>query len=402
MILDQKPCVVCHVDHFNRFLVGTYELFTSLENARAKLSSEIDDRSLQENLNQINQRAGKLILIDHSLDEPRIDYEYDCLQGGGVFDARVCFDPSKPNAAAIYVAHSNGLIGIYELTQIEERLIISTKQHIKVSEPSTLLTSIDSIYESKPQPDESSKTLVVGDSKGVLSVIDDSDVVAQAPLGQDESIWQVRVFKTTQESCIIIVGAENCSWYIYHLDRAARKLSLLYKNQYNDFGAGVTSICCLSRSLDQGCCSFEILLGSYDESIQAYKITLDTKTVRVCHKGKRSINGGGIWRIKLTRSTQRDSADRLLISAMYAGSFALELPADCEISAVTNSAKLFKLLEVEKLGLPVQPLHYDIAVANMNLARDSLMCIADFNNSLCLLMPINQSKVKSLSATEQE
>lgn len=86
LVLDQKPCFVHYLQYFNKFIVGTYELFPNLDAARSKLGSYGDESQLRDTLKSINSRAGKLILIDAEVDtRPRILLQFDCRVGGGVF-----------------------------------------------------------------------------------------------------------------------------------------------------------------------------------------------------------------------------------------------------------------------------------------------------------------------------
>lgn len=419
--LDQKPCVVHYLEHYNRFIVGTYELFPSIEDARLKLNSHLDDSQLKKVLEKINYRAGKLILLrGNDVSVPSIEYEFDCEVGGGVFDAKIRYN-KMDSSYNIFVAHSNGTIGIYKLS-LHCGTKISLREHINNLD-SKMLTSIDiypespgcgsraaiddnqtrqnssssssnSVHSSQSSINSSSvnnnsitlNRLVVGDSEGYITVINQGEHQIRLQTNQDNSIWQVKSLRLSSGRDVIFVGSENCSWYIYGFDELAERLVLLYKNVYKDFSAGVTSISILEkiRSVDYDL--VEILLGSYDETLQTYHVKLNHDGIskpHVCHKNTMSIENGGIWRVKPYRGNNRK---QFCIAAMYAGSYVLTFSGFDEKQPQIEAEQLTRLIDTDSLKLAHKPLHYDIDVSKCN----TTYCIADFNNSLCLFKTIDQ------------
>lgn len=422
--LDQRPCVVQYLEHYNKFIVGTYELFSSLEDARLRLNSHcIDDSQLNKTLERINHRAGKLILLrGNDVSVPNIEYEFDCNSGGGVFEIKVRYNRID-SSYNIYVAHSNGTIGIYKLS-LNCGNKIALKEHITVN-GSKMLTSIDifpepgytddntnsasdvffpstnhlsstsSVLSPTNIPGNSSPTtrlrststpllnrLVVGDSSGFITVVNRGEPIREQ-VTQGDSIWQVKSLKLASGRDIIIVGAENSSWYIYGIDEQARKLILLYKNEFKDFTAGITCISILDIIHSTEYDLVEVLLGSYDETLQTYHVKLNHDGISkpgVCHKNTISINDGGIWRVKQLKGTNNEK--QLCIAAMYAGSYLLSLSGS---ESQTAEEKLTKLIDTESLKLKNKPLHYDVDVSSCN----TTYCIVDFNNSLCVFKTID-------------
>lgn len=407
LVLDQKPCFVQYLEEYDKFIIGTYELYPNIEVARLKLKYTSED-GLRDTLKSINSRAGKLILLDGSNEKvPNIVYEFECHLGGGIFDAKVIFDKIESNYI-IFVAHANGSIGIYTLNG-QCGFNISLSEHIKLVD-SDMLTTIDiflkpqendseSMLKSidnnqptkvqsseKPQTKSSSqpKKFIVGDASGYITLIDGHNRIRERVTDGD-SIWHVKSWITNSDREIVIVGAENSSWFIYEYEESSETLVLLYKNSYKDFNAGVTSISIsrMERSTDQEILTF--LLGSYDETIQFYDVKFDSfesskPTVR--HSRTIPIANGGIWRMKRLRGVHRS---KLGIAAMYAGSYILSIEdTGCDLTCRANAQDVHdepitQLVNVEHLELPEKPLHYDI-----DISCDGTYCIADFNNSLCL------------------
>lgn len=431
--LDQKPCNVLYLDEYNKFIVGTYELFPTIEDARLKLNSHLDDDNFKKSLERINYRAGKLILLrGNDVSVPSIEYEFDCEAGGGVFDTKIRYN-KLDSSYSIYVAHSNGSVGVYKLSLYCGNKIC-LKEHIKIP-GSKMLTSIDifpesrfnnepsgtgssnsassnhssAYYSSSSSTSSSSSSsansspfmpplnrFVVGDSNGFVTVINQSDPIREK-VTHGDSIWQVKCLKLTSSRDVIIIGAENSSWYIYGLDDQNRKLVILYKNEFKDFSAGVTSISILEsiRSVEYDL--VEIWLGSYDETLQTYHVKINHDGISkpdVCHKNTISIDNGGIWRVKPLKG----SKNQLCIAAMYGGSYILSLSGPERPNTNDQTSKqqqprtplaeesLVKLIDTESLELNYKPLHYDIDVSSCN----TTYCIADFNNSLCLFKTIDK------------
>lgn len=406
--LDQRPCIVHYLEQFNKFLVGTYELFSYIDDARSKLNSRLSDEQLKKELEKINQRAGKLILLrGNDVSAPCIEYEFDCEAGGGVFDAKVRYSRND-SSYSIFVAHSNGSIGVYKLAlQCGNKICL--REHIKVT-GSTMLTSIDLVCENDgsidlpvsptlPSPSSNSagssvstkgsinrldisipnvKRLVVGDSEGFVTMVVGSTQI-RLDVASGDSVWQVKSIKLTSGQDIVLVGAENSSWYILGLNEREEKLNILYQNSHKDFSAGVTCISVLSISHFNEYDLIEVLLGSYDETIQMYHVKLKQDGLSrpdVCHKDTLTIAGGGIWRIKSHRGRTRR---QLCVAAMYAGAYLLDLDHQTNLGSVQS-----KLVDTASLKLAYKPLHYDVDVSTFG----TTYCIVDFNNSLCLFKTI--------------
>lgn len=421
--LDQKPCVVHYLDQYNKFIVGTYELFPSIEDARLKLNSHLDDNQLKKTLEEINYRAGRLILLrGNDVSVPSIEYEFDCY-AGGVFDAKVRYN-KQDSSYNIYVAHSNGTIGIYKLS-LHCGNKICLKEQINVT-GSKMLTSIDifpefgcvtdtidrgagnsflyssssSISQSPLSGVNSSKQLdssninrlTVGDADGFVTVISQSGEPIRENVAQGDSIWQVKTLRLASGRDVVIVGAENSSWYIYGVNGSDRRLVLLYKNAYKDFSAGVTCISILDifHSIEHDL--VEIWLGSYDETLQTYHVKINHDGVSkpdVCHKNTISVDNGGIWRVKAFKNNNKR---QLCIAAMYGGSYILPLGGSDRQQSDQQQQKqlrvegtLIRLIDTESMELNHKPLHYDIDVSSCN----TTYCIVDFNNSLCLFKTID-------------
>lgn len=439
LALNQRPCVVHYLERYNKFLVGTYELYPSLESARLKLPNSfigLNEDQLKQRLEAINHRAGKLILLtDVDINKPKIEFEFDCEIGGGVFDVKVTYDDIG-NYYKIYVAHSNGVIGLYKLSLncgnkicLKDFTVIMNSKMLtsidiftnygktELSSPKQLMyhstndssgeqSSSNASIDHKPSfsgqvTNKNTFTLhhtklVVGDSTGFITVINHG-IQVRADVAKGDSIWQVKALRLPSDSDIILVGAENSSWYIYGLNHIS-ELVLLYKNEFKDFNAGVTSICTLNI---MNCLEYdmiEILLGSYDESLQMYHVKVHheaNSTPDVCHKHTMSINQGGIWRVKQITNhnyNNKSKSYRLCIAAMYAGSYITSLNSFLtnDLCNQTNrdrtEDKFTRLVDVDSLNLSEKSLHYDIDVTSSG----TTFCIADFNNSLCLVKTIDK------------
>lgn len=412
--LDQKPCVVYYLEGSNRFIIGTYELFSSIEDARSRMPADIfninidDECKFAQTLKQLNSRAGKLIILGcNELCEANIEFEYNCLIGGGVFDLKVKFHPHD-SSYTIYVAHSNGYVCVYKL-DLQAAHKICLIQSTKIGN-SQLLTSIDvfsdinitagstansnqtdtnsfnsnstsepsssdsdsSTNHSKFFPYNASNRLVVGDSDGFIALVDRNCAIRQKVTPGD-SIWQVKTFRLSSGKDIIFVAAEDSSWYLYGYDHTHQQLQILYKNS-KDFDAGVTCISVLNVSRSFEYDSVELLLGSYDETLQTYHVKLNHDGLSkpgVCHKSTVSIENGGIWRVKQSVTDKNN----LFIAAMYAGTFTLKLEKGDQI----HQDMIQSLIEADSNGL-----HYDV-----DMSEDSVCCIADFNNRSCILKVYN-------------
>lgn len=410
LFLDQKPCFVDYLQDIDKFIVGTYELFPSIEEARSKFSSIFDEETLKDTLEKINHRAGKLILIHAGSGiKPKVLLEFECERGGGVFDAKVSFDKSKFEYL-IHVAHSNGGLGVYNLCP-RNGYKISLIELIKVID-SSMLTSVDLLNEQRSTKSESESAIsdrksavesqqqlriqstrdsgryVVGDAAGCITVIVYSRQIRRN-VADGDSIWQVKSAATSSDKTIILVGADNCSWYVYGFDEKREELMILYQNSYKDFSAGVTSIALLETLSSIKEKSVFVLLGSYDETLKIYFLNFGcAETLKITVRLERTIaiENGGIWRVK---ELSADIGNKFCVAAMYAGSYVLSIddlesgPAIQVQQESSPTNRPVKLVKLEGLNLPQKPLHYDIGIS-----CDRTCCIADFNNSLCLFKTI--------------
>lgn len=387
--LSQKPCILNYLEECDLFIIGTYELVTLVDDARIKLNFAGSDQQIEKKLYDINSRAGKLILIreNDNSDEISVVYDYDCHRGGGVFDLKY----HRNNITSdydIFVAHSNGSVGIYGCSPLASRNEkIWAIKHIQV-QPETILTSIDTLYMSKQsthfKDDTSdidckapnSARFVVGDSKGFIALVKHDENPTRLDVAQGDSVWQVRCVNLSTGNAIVIVGAENCAWYIYRVENEG--FTLLYKNHHRDFDAGVTCISILNQTSRTDCDELKVILGSYDESLQVFAVSLyhnvecSTEVSREC---RLCIANGGIWRVKVdSRRSQ------LCVAAMYAGSYLISY--DSKKMTLADNAMTRKLVDASNLNLENAPLHYDIDVSS----RGKSYCMVDFNNNLCLLV----------------
>jgi len=409
--LDQKPCVVHYLSEVDRFLVGTYELFTSIDEAKSKCYPYLNDCQVRKRLEDVNNRAGKFILIrENGAYGPIIEYGFDCHQGGGVFDANCTF-VQREMSYLIYTAHSNGKLGVYKLSidsAIEIRL-----QHLVNIEGSSMLTCVDFIHKSSDQvrlfegsiadtsdlsdpkstqppvvpcPYRPLSKILVGDAEGFVSIINDGKV-SRETVTRGDSIWQLRSLILTSGREIIMVAAEDSSWSIYEL-KNDDSLALLYSNLRRDFHAGVTCISTvgIKRFGDQDL--VEVLVGSYDETIKIYHIELGQdlgSKPEVCHRSTIAVKGGGIWRVKICAIP--NSSMQVYLAAMYAGSFSFSMDdfrsQSEKHSQAPSKYSLDELVDIGSLKMDQTPLHYDIDFS----PTSKTCCIADFNNRACLLIP---------------
>lgn len=380
--LPQKPCNVVSLGYEDKFLIGTYELVKPSEH----LNCDNEDTAPQDEF--LNLRLGKLLIVasEDDLSSSRIVFDYDCKLGGGVFDLKVEFSECPQFTA--FVAHSNGTIGIYGIS-LNEPIVLQLDEHIRVADSRTLLTSIDFL----PSRAQRAKNhLVVGDSSGNIILVDSSRRLERIKvLDTSDSIWTVKLarFNWAPHCDLIFVGAEDSSWYIFSVSwrQEAIVTNLIYKNSC-DFSAGVTSILISSKLALSVGSRLSVAIGSYDESIKFYELQVapdaaDALTIsNVKQMYKTSICDGGIWRMKMASDENR----LLLVAAMYAGSYALDidpqtlLPTECA-NVVARGCKI-------DLGQPERAspsLDYGV-----DLTKDKrTICIVDFNNNLCILKRVD-------------
>lgn len=407
--LDQRPCVVHYLEHKNQFIIGTYELYQNIEEARPVFDSQLSDRELTEILEWINFRAGQLVLVtgNEDVSTSKIEYQYDCSEGGGVFDAKVVYDRQN-SVYILYAGHSNGMVGIYEIS-CDCDTQIWLRQSLNV-EGSSMLTSIDIYPEIEQGQDQENKTLsseeepknqlgtnefpnssriVVGDSDGYVTILDKHTPIRKL-VSEFHSIWQVKSLRLAPGRDLVIVTSDNSSWSIHSIDESNRELITLYSNTYRDFEYGVTSIFVLDIIHLNNHDFIELLLGSYDETVKTYHLKLDhdqTIKPKVSFKESKTIPGGGIWRIK---AWKKNGKGKLLIAAMYSGCYLLTLNCSSKLSLAefqkqmeleTTFNTLTGLIDIESLNMTNKSLHYDIDISSSN----GICCIADFNNKCCLM-----------------
>lgn len=398
--LDQTPCRVEYFDRFKLFIVSTYQLYPTLESAREKFGSKFKtDASLKKYLAKINNRTGKLYLIkcdnegENPTREGKIVCEHDCIDGGGVLDTLAFDYHDEPDHALILAAHTNGHLGIYWVKRSAEgEYTMEQKRLEKIcKDSSTMVTSISYV---RPG------FVVAGDSSGTFSVISGETwrVLAHSHPRNCKSIGQVAILQYDEERYMIVVGAENCTWYVYQYEADIRHLTRLYTNRYKDFKAGITCIECTETDrFEDRFQRFEILIGSYDESIHAYLINIDSLgeyALRVEHRGKITIPGGGGIRHMKSVWFHHEINFRwnmMVAAAMNAGIYAIGCLESDEPLSLDDNIPVKIVVDAAKLKLPEKPQHYDVDWS----PRDSVMCIADPINSLCLLAKLERHQANT-------
>lgn len=377
--LDQQPCCVKYLDLYDAFLVGTYQLLGSGIEAAAKSSffATLSEEQIESHLTKINRRLGSFVVIKQDLDHTfRIVHLLECDDNGGVFDFVIAHQD-------IYAAHSNGTLGRYKLEKLKSHFKISIRSQIVVPQ-TKMLTCIDKFL---GQPDQ--ELTVVGSAEGTIAIIEGAQVRLEHICDTTDPIWQVRCIELNSDHKMIIVGAENSFWYVYEVSLlAGPSLQLLYKSDRDQYSAGITCIvqlnCDFGISPDRRSNAIRILVGSYDETFKCYELTFQSDQannsssrpqVKLIFSQK--VEDGGIWRIKQLSPVNGDL--RLYVAAMYAGSYEF-----CYNFIEPNryqSSESKRLVDIQSLKFDKKPLHYDIDYS----ARSSACCIADFNNSICLI-----------------
>lgn len=424
--LSQGPCITLYLDNIDRFIIGTYELLTSLEDARLKLqdlNADLTDANLEEILKKVNHRIGQLIIVkDADLENPSVECEFNCDIGGGVFDLQVHFDHTT-RSYDIYVAHSNGVVGLYQLSIHSQVCKISLLGYMNIV-GSEMLTSIDilSSQESEYQVESLPKTegsttgpmlnstsclseltpnsykkasldiarLVVSDSTGSIIFVDQGRQ-SRIDTKSRDPVWQVRSLRLQSNHNLVLVGVENSSWYICGYGSTAESV-FLYENEASDFGAGVTSISVLNTYSDDTHDLFDVSIGSYDGTIHLYEIKVTREAnlrVDVCHRRSIMIDQAGIWRVKSFRDQKDPERQRLFIAAMYRGCYIVSLSSSSIENEQLGRKLVFEddlnlLIDIDSLGMSKKPLHYDIGVSSSGRT----CCIVDFNNRLCLIKKV--------------
>jgi hypothetical protein len=401
--LDQQPCVVKYVEKWSCFLVGTYKLLPTIQDARAAWPNITHNYELLfDRYSSVNHRIGSLVLLSKEKGSNRfsISGTVNCSQGG-VFDMTI-------RGGGVYVAHANNTISYYELTingepDTGDELIsiggdnkLSELAFIKLTpDSSILLTSIDTCSLKNPNGTNGTFYTVVGDSKARVSILcgqTGGSVIGK--LGRvfdkiwisekDDPVWQVRFVQpaatettSTVEQLYLIVTSENRSWCVLGFNIKSQRLyNLMVKNR--DFGAGVTSLCImapperLQTNYDEQ--HLDVILGSYDETLRKYQVRLskssDPLVAADCIETA-SIAGGGIWRV-----IQKDQ--NLYIAAMYAGCYKAA-SANISSTLVNLTTDLVRPAKVTDNG-SLPSLDYDIDVSETH----DVACAVDFNGQLCL------------------
>lgn len=379
--LDQQPCVVHLLKYHDRYLIGTYHLYPTTESFIEEHKSELSISELKPFLDKINNRSGKLIILSShhkkKPDDSLVQYEYECLEGGGVFDAKVRYNKFD-SSYEIYVAHANGTIGVYSLVFNCDSPTICHKEHLDVP-GAKILTSIDIFQESQPFKQAWQSRFVVGDDSGFINVVDQIGRFVQENAGKSDPVWQVKSVELSTGKDIIIAATERNAWCIYEFDETAKGLKQVYENS-NDFEGGVTSITVLEMNIATHYDLVNIALGSYDETIKTYSVKIyhgEGLDPHVDRKKTATVKGGGIWRLN---QFNPENSRELAVAAMYAGTYKLTLGDSQDQSSGTLDVRLIESGQV-KAELASDPLHYDVAMS----PREETFCIADFNNSMCLV-----------------
>lgn len=382
--LDEKPCVVKYLEECDQFLIGTYQQIT-IEEAKPKLSIYLEEDEIPKRWESLNRRFGSLTIINNqskpetNLKPYEIICSLPCVSGGGIFDV---FIHHKVNDTYnIYVAHANGMLGVYNYARNEITLLNT----FKIRDNAKMLTSVDYWTREIQQENFQDQTyrIVTGDSDGRVTVVDNKGLIcAKSDVSPGDPIWQVKFIGAP--SCYVIAASENSSWYIFkYNDRGEEHFLEQQYHMCKNYTAGVTSITILPG------CQFDetlVLTGSYDETIRTYRIRLgEEKELGVCHiLPDISIPGGGIWRIKHTKANMPISGEQeynLYIAAMYAGSYShkINYPGHESTQPTKLDFEIGPQFECKEASL-----HYGIDVSS----NDEVCCIVDFNNSLCYFVEL--------------
>lgn len=381
--LDQRPCCVSYLESVDVFLVGTYQLLNTRDDARARSQrlSRFSDDDLESYLIKINYRLGSFVVIREGTNGKfKSVLKYDCQESGGVFD----FIPSEQDKdkCVILAAHSNGVFGVHELRHpAGAEVDMSTTTLVDVP-GAQMLTCIDKFSDKQG-------SITVGSSDGSISIIRNGQVVLQKTCDTTDPIWQVRCIQLNSGRKLIFIGTEVSSWSVFEMkdtpDANQVSLDLIYRHSLREYNPGITCIvrlnCDIKVETDDPE-TLRILVGSYDETLKCYQVAFEAEQDRpkvelICDK---QIAYGGIWRLKQISDNQ-NRIDRLYIAAMYAGSYRLVNQGAPNEPLSYEQSEPKPLFELESYGFKEKPLHYDIDYSS----RASACCVADFNNSLCLI-----------------
>lgn len=380
--LNEKPCAVRYVKLFGGFIVGTYDCLSDIGSARERFPG-VSEEEVVRIYTDTNHRIGSLnFLCPISQEDANPVYQLQVAlrcKHGGIFDMSVA-------DSHIYAAHANGYVARYSFDDVK----FTSLESIKVTESNnTLLTSIDT-YNMKEPAHGFSFLSIVGDSQGRATLVSGRQlekVIASCDITTNaDPLWQVKFLPNQSGTgeLIVLVAAEDSCWYVYRvkIGREASTFKRIYRNQ--DFQSGVTSICFPAPSHELEF-SFNVLLGSYDETIRLYKLKLDASRDGVQVDSQLHppivLRGGGIWRLNLTED------NTILIAAMYAGSYRISAGFLCD-EARPDRIECDKIIGLElQDGHHEAPLHYGIDLS----PQDSLVCIVDYNNNYCIFTKQAQS-----------
>jgi len=443
--LEVKPSALAYSSQLDAFIVGTYELIETKE-AEERLKADLRgfltgalDSDLQ--CSKINSRFGSLYYFvnTNSIYGYR-QFDHHICESGGVFDISLVLEDGIKNQ--IYVAHSNGSVGRYKI--VIDKIQPIGDPIMVVEDTSILLTCIDTFREPPNHHSPTGTMVVVGDSKGNITSLTFARDGQQFDLAKvnvcQDAIWQVRFlplwlkdpFDRQSEFSspllgkgrLVLVGAENSSWYIYEF-KGGDQLVQLYKN--DDFKAGITSICnrlpakrMYNKSVNRR--AHLVFIGSYDETIKEYvierKICDDGSELDVRLLGSIKLPGAGIWRINLVswhdfKTFVEEGNDKLVydelnVATMYAKPSKIQIPVDVDVDLSLRCSDdldfdfppFDKGAIVTQLDIPTickesgdktedntegtrnAPLYYGYIRSNIN----SNSCFTDFNNRLCIFV----------------
>ncbi|XP_074596280.1 uncharacterized protein LOC141851434 [Brevipalpus obovatus] len=308
------PCCVVMIDENRKlWLIGCYQLMDEKDSSK----SAID----------VNQRIGSLVLIKGT----EIICELDCVDGG-VFDLRLMKNMENDVAARVCAAHSNGSIAFYRVTVDQ---IIPDVRHKSTSE---MLCSLSVI-----QDDTDHSLVIAGDSKGKFYLANDTSILSEHEISSplSEPIWCIHN-TSFQTKWMILVGSEDSLVRIFTIPRENKSDVKKCQSILKDAGAGITSIASSINGIDDLQETHKIYVGSYDEHIRIYSLTvtrsLDASTdqlFRFSLLTRIYIENSGIWRI--IPIICDEGGTKLLIAGMYGGGYV------CKLSETEKTLKRIRL-----------------------------------------------------------
>ena len=277
-LLRHNPCCL---DIFRDGVIvgGTYELQEDC----------LDERK--------NKRLGSLFIFK----DCQVELEYECLDGG-VFDLKCYKD-------IIVTAHSNGRVGVYEVS-LES---LDIKQRHSFDTNCNLLSCIDV-----------DQVIGVGSNCGKIVLLSWEGNVIDTILenSNQDPVWSVSLcpFDECNPNNLIFSGSESGSLQVFFKGH-----SLVNEKSAS---AGVTCVRHFKVNIeDQGkeskkkTLSMKIVSGSYDENIRIYNFSFCQETLKAILSLKHVLNiaGSGVWRIRPSFK------DTNLVSGMYSGVHVIDL-----------------------------------------------------------------------------